>query len=81
MSHPEYEAQIHAAFADRSLLGRPEVVEAVRETVALIDAGKVRVAEKTAAGWKVNTWAKEAILLFFAMSEIERMESVALVYQ
>ncbi len=78
MSHPEYEAQIHAAFADRSLLGRPEVVEAVRETVALIDAGKVRVAEKTAAGWKVNTWAKEAILLFFAISEMKVMETGAL---
>jgi 2,3,4,5-tetrahydropyridine-2-carboxylate N-succinyltransferase len=75
MSRSDLEASIHAAFADRSLLKHPEVVAAVRETLALLDAGKLRVAEKNAQGWVVNAWAKEAIALFFAISELTVMET------
>lgn len=75
MSASELEAHVHSAFADRSLLAQPEIAKAVRETLALIDAGKLRVAEKQAAGWAVNAWAKEAILLFFTLSEMKVMET------
>lgn len=66
--------KISAAFADRSLLKNSLYVEAVKETVALLDAGKLRVAEKKAQGWEVNAWVKEAILLFFAVSDMKVME-------
>ena len=32
------------------------------EVVKALEEGRVRVAEKTADGWKVNAWVKEAIL-------------------
>jgi 2,3,4,5-tetrahydropyridine-2-carboxylate N-succinyltransferase len=32
-----------------------------------LDDGSVRVAEKTAAGWQVNHWAKKAVLLSFRL--------------
>ncbi|HZH02764.1 MAG TPA: 2,3,4,5-tetrahydropyridine-2,6-dicarboxylate N-succinyltransferase [Myxococcaceae bacterium] len=70
----ELQERVSAAFADRSLLRDPKTAEAVRETVALLDSGKLRVAEKGEAGWKVNAWAKEAILLYFAVSEMRTME-------
>jgi 2,3,4,5-tetrahydropyridine-2-carboxylate N-succinyltransferase len=66
--------KVSAAFADRALLKDAGYAEAVRETVRLLDEGQVRVAEKTSEGWKVNAWAKEAILLFFAVSEMKTME-------
>ncbi|HYX92955.1 MAG TPA: 2,3,4,5-tetrahydropyridine-2,6-dicarboxylate N-succinyltransferase, partial [Myxococcaceae bacterium] len=66
--------RISAAFADRALLKDPAHVAAVREVVALLDAGRLRVAEKGPNGWSVNAWVKEAILLFFAISEMEVME-------
>ncbi len=67
----ELKKKVSAAFADRSLLAQPEFPEAVRAVVALLDQGQLRVAEKTAAGWQVNAWVKEAILLFFAVSEMK----------
>jgi len=70
----ELQQRVSAAFADRSLLKEPATAEAIRETVALLDSGKLRVAEKGSSGWIVNAWVKEAILLYFAISEMQTME-------
>ena len=48
--------------------------EAVEEAVALLDAGELRVAEPTADGWVVNEWAKMAVLLYFRVRRMERIE-------
>ncbi|RYZ38375.1 MAG: 2,3,4,5-tetrahydropyridine-2,6-dicarboxylate N-succinyltransferase [Myxococcaceae bacterium] len=66
--------RVSAAFADRTKLKDADTVAAVRETLALLDAGELRVAEKGPEGWRVNAWVKEAILLFFAVSEMRVME-------
>jgi 2,3,4,5-tetrahydropyridine-2-carboxylate N-succinyltransferase len=66
--------KVSAAFADRTKLKEAESLAAVRETLALLDSGRLRVAEKGPEGWKVNAWVKEAILLFFAVSEMQVME-------
>jgi len=66
--------RVSAAFADRAKLKEAEYAAAVRQTLALLDSGEVRVAEKGPEGWKVNAWVKEAILLFFALSEMKVME-------
>ncbi len=70
----ELQTRVSAAFADRALLKDPATAEAIRETVTLLDSGKLRVAERGPTGWTVNTWAKEAILLYFAISEMRTME-------
>jgi 2,3,4,5-tetrahydropyridine-2-carboxylate N-succinyltransferase len=66
--------KVSAAFADRTKLKEPEFVAAVHETLARLDAGELRVAEKGPEGWRVNAWVKEAILLFFIVSEMQVME-------
>lgn len=66
--------RISEAFADRSKLKEPLYADAVSEALRLLDEGQIRVAEKAAAGWQVHTWVKEAILLFFALSEMKVME-------
>src|SRR5258707_1008126 len=71
----ELSQKVTAAYADRELLKKLDYVEAVRTTIAMLDSGKLRVAEKTAQGWQVNAWIKEAILLYFAISEMRVMEA------
>jgi len=47
------------------------VREAVNEALALLDAGKARVAEKQADGsWAVNQWLKKAVLLSFRLNDM-----------
>ena len=48
--------------------------KAVEETIRLLDAGEVRVAERSEDGWIVNEWVKKAILLLFRLREMEPVE-------
>ncbi len=63
---------IEAAYADRSL--RPGAASAVERTIAALDRGELRVAEKVDGEWVVNDWVKEAILLYFRMAKLETTE-------
>ncbi len=47
---------------------------AVERTVAMLDRGELRVAEKGDTGWVVNVWVKQAILLFFRLQEMQTFE-------
>lgn len=50
----------------------PEVKEAVLETIRQLDSGSLRVAERQGVGqWKVNEWAKKAVLLSFRIQDNE----------
>jgi 2,3,4,5-tetrahydropyridine-2,6-dicarboxylate N-succinyltransferase len=67
---------VAAAFADRSLLTKPDHRRAVEDTVAALDRGELRVATPPATeggAWTTNAWVKEAILLFFAVRQMETM--------
>lgn len=63
---------IEAAYADLDVLG--DAREAVERTIAALDAGKIRVAEKIGGDWQVNSWVKEAISLYFRIAPLETME-------
>lgn len=66
---------IEEAYADKALLKTDRHRRAVHDVIALLDAGKIRVAEKQADGqWHTNSWAKQAVLLYFAVSEMEVIE-------
>lgn len=62
---------IEAAYGDLSLLG--DAAAAVARTIERLDRGEVRVAEPSAEGWAVNAWVKEAIILYFRISEVVTM--------
>ncbi len=64
---------IEAAYADLALL--EEAREAVQRTIASLDRGEVRVAEKTDGEWGVNQWVKEAIMLYFRMQPLTTTQS------
>lgn len=51
-----------------------EIRDAVEETINLLDAGTLRVAEKINGDWVVNQWLKKAVLLSFRINENRIME-------
>ena len=78
MAHDDQKGRVEAAFRDRTLLVQPEYEQAVRDTVAALDAGQLRVATfQPAEGggeWTTHAWLKEAILLFFALQKMSVMD-------
>jgi 2,3,4,5-tetrahydropyridine-2-carboxylate N-succinyltransferase len=47
---------------------------AVEETIAALDRGELRVAEKQDGEWVVHEWVKKAILLYFRLRRMEPIE-------
>jgi 2,3,4,5-tetrahydropyridine-2,6-dicarboxylate N-succinyltransferase len=73
-SAPELASIISVAFADSSSLQRAEVGEAVEATIAGLDRGELRLAEKRDGEWQVNSWIQQAILLYFRLRQMETCE-------
>jgi 2,3,4,5-tetrahydropyridine-2-carboxylate N-succinyltransferase len=46
----------------------------IEETVALLDQGALRVAEREGGTWRVNEWVKKGILLYFRLRKVEPLE-------
>ena len=51
--------------------------EAVMAVMAALDAGDVRVAQKTGDQWAVNQWVKKAVLLYFRLNETDLVKGGA----
>ena len=62
------------AWEDRSLLKETATQEAIRSLIELLDKGKIRVAEPTADGWKVNAWVKKGVILYFPIQKMETIK-------
>ena len=60
---------IEAAFVDLDRLDKARA--AIEETIAALDRGEIRVAEKVDGTWAVNEWVKQAILLYFRLAGLE----------
>ena len=74
--HAELEAAVEAAWEERESLspatGGP-AREAVEATLDALDAGRLRVAEppeEPGGDWRVNQWAKKAVLLSFRLNDM-----------
>ena len=52
----------------------------IEESIARLDAGEVRVAERDGDDWTVNEWVKKAILLYFRLRKVEPMEVGGLLF-
>lgn len=70
-----FEANINAIWENRNLLKERENIELINEVINMLDSGKIRVAEKKLDDWVVNEWVKKAVLLYFPISKMERIES------
>ena len=65
---------MEAAFEDRGLLEDEEHREAVFDTVAALDRGELRVAQKEGGEWRSNAWVMKAINLYFTIAKMETLE-------
>src|SRR5687768_1205163 len=75
MSDPELQQTIEKAFADRALLKDEAVRAAIEATIARLDSGTLRVATPNTPGsWTTHAWVKQAILLYFAIRPMEKLE-------
>lgn len=74
MNVDDLQQRVTAAFAERERAKEPFYAMAIRETLNLVDRGVLRVAQKGANGWEVNAWVKEAILLYFSISDMKTLE-------
>ncbi|CUH38793.1 2,3,4,5-tetrahydropyridine-2,6-dicarboxylate N-succinyltransferase [Jannaschia seosinensis] len=74
MSNQQLETAIEAAWEARDTitpLTGGETREAIEDTLAALDGGTLRVAERGADGvWHVNQWAKKAVLLGFRIRDM-----------
>jgi len=72
---------VEAAFADRELTNDGEHKDAVLSTIDELDRGVVRVAEKGDDGeWVVHAWVQKAVMLYFAIAEMQEHDAGPLHY-
>ena len=75
MSNAALETAIEAAWEARDQITpatKGETRDAIEDTLDALDSGKLRVAERQADGqWRVNQWAKKAVLLGFRIKDME----------
>jgi 2,3,4,5-tetrahydropyridine-2-carboxylate N-succinyltransferase len=65
---------IEKAWEDRSLLKDSHTLEAINYIIEELDKGRIRVAEPTENGWKVNEWVKKAVILYFPTRQMQTIE-------
>ncbi|MDA3819218.1 MAG: 2,3,4,5-tetrahydropyridine-2,6-dicarboxylate N-succinyltransferase [Candidatus Delongbacteria bacterium] len=68
---------IQNAWNDRKLLENDKVQNAVFDTIEMLDKGKIRVAEpdnSNEKGWIVNQWIKKAVILYFPLRKMEKID-------
>jgi 2,3,4,5-tetrahydropyridine-2-carboxylate N-succinyltransferase len=59
------------AWANRELLKEEKYADAVRTIIEEVDKGRLRTASPTESGWQVNEWVKQAILMYFAIQQMQ----------
>jgi len=68
------EQKILEVWDDRRLLEKDDYRTAIAETIALLNDGRLRVAQPHKGGWKLNEWVKKAVILYFPICQMETVE-------
>ena len=69
--NPDARLLIEQAWDNRDLLKDETTRQAIRDVVAQLDGGALRIAEKTGNQWHVNEWLKKAVILYFPINGME----------
>ena len=66
---------IELAWENRELLKEAAIQEVIRDVIADLDAGNLRVAAPIEGGdWVVNDWIKKAVILYFPIQKMQTIE-------
>jgi 2,3,4,5-tetrahydropyridine-2-carboxylate N-succinyltransferase len=71
-SREQLQQAAEEAFADK--ISAQDAKREIEETISLLDSGQIRVCEKRGDEWLVNEWIKKAILLYFKIRPMEKIE-------
>ena len=74
MNLNKYEEIINKSFDNKEEINTDSdkvIIQAINETIELLDKGDIRVAEKKNEKWVVNQWIKKAILLSFRINKMQ----------
>jgi len=66
---------IEQAWENHNLLKEKSTHQAIHEIVNRLDHGTLRIAEPVGSEWKVNTWVKKAVILYFPLQKMEIKET------
>lgn len=70
-----YNETITKIWENRDLLSDPSNQEMIREVIQMLDQGKIRVAEFRDGEWSVNQWVKKAVILYFPLQKMRKIET------
>lgn len=68
------QATIEQAWENREMLKDVSVQKTIRDVIEEIDKGRIRIAEPSLDGWKVNDWVKKAVILYFPIQQMKTIE-------
>ena len=77
-NHNELQTRIEQAWENRELLHDESYRQTIRQVIDLIDRGQLRTAQPVAEGseeWQVNEWVKKAVLLYFPIQPMRKMQA------
>lgn len=64
--------------------GKPEVAKEgghiIKEVIKLLDRGEIRICTRAGEDWQVHAWIKTAILLYFRIQDMQRIDHGPFVY-
>lgn len=76
--YEELRTTVEKAWEERERLRDAVTQQAVRDVIGLVDKGLLRTAEPVdpeKSEWRVNEWVKKAVILYFPMQPMRRMEA------
>jgi len=68
------QSTIEQAWKNREMLKDSSVQKTIRDVIEEIDKGRIRIAEPSLDGWKVNDWVKKAVILYFPIQQMKTIE-------
>lgn len=74
MNQTEFKQTIEEAWENRALLKHPNVQTCIRTIIEALDKGRIRVAEPIDGAWVTHDWIKKAVILYFPICKMERIE-------
>jgi 2,3,4,5-tetrahydropyridine-2-carboxylate N-succinyltransferase len=70
----EMKELILEAWNNRELLKDKKYADAVKAVIEEVDKGRLRTAQATEKVWVVNEWVKQAVLMYFAIQQMQTWE-------
>lgn len=67
--------EIEHIWANQTIINEAKSISCIEKIIENLDHGSIRVAENQEGKWIVNEWIKKAILLYFKIRQMEKMEA------